>query len=201
MNKSRSTSFRSSAWWRAMGVVVLALLADTAMSAIMPYHGPKRANDTRVPFADPYILLQDGVYYAYGTYSGNGIAVAVSTDLEHWALGRGRSKDGLALHKDDSFGEKWFWAPEVYRRGDGRFVMYYSADRHCCAAIADSPLGPFRQGEKRPIFDAAQYTIDHTLFVDDDGSPWMFFVWQHGVNDVHSVRLEDDWVTPKKGDE
>ena len=29
--------------------------------------------------ADPFVLLDDGTYYAYGTYAGDGIAVAVST--------------------------------------------------------------------------------------------------------------------------
>ncbi len=184
-----------------VGTAAVVLLQAMALAAIMPYHGPMHENERRVPFADPYILLHDGVYYAYGTSSPNGIATAVSTDLEHWVLGRGKSKEGLALHKDDSFGKKWFWAPEVYRRGDGKFIMYYSADRHCCAAVADSPLGPFKQAEKRPIFDPSQYTIDHTLFIDDDGAPWIFFVWQHGVNDIHRVRLENDWTTPLKGDE
>ena len=107
-----------------VGTAAVVLLQAMALAAIMPYHGPMHENERRVPFADPYILLHDGVYYAYGNSSPNGIATAVSTDLEHWVLGRGKSKEGLALHKDDSFGKKWFWAPEVYRRGDGKFIMY-----------------------------------------------------------------------------
>lgn len=37
--------------------------------------------------ADPFVLSHGGKYYAYGTWSGNGIAVAVSGDLHTWKLG------------------------------------------------------------------------------------------------------------------
>ena len=121
--------------------------------------------DPRVPLADPFILCENGVYYAYGTYRSNeGIGLATSTDLVHWKMGEG--EDGLALRKDDSFGARHFWAPEVYRVG-GRYVMYYSAETHVCAATADSPLGPFRQAEKKPILERGG--IDNSLFIDDDG--------------------------------
>ena len=66
------------------------------------------AEPRRVPFADPFILYYDGMYYAYGTDSPNGIAVMSSKDLKTWTRGVGRSKEKLALHKDDSYGERWF---------------------------------------------------------------------------------------------
>ena len=66
--------------------------------------------------ADPFILLDGGRYYAYGTGRADGIAVAVSDDLSTWTPDAGRAAGGLALHKDDSYGERGFWAPEVYRR-------------------------------------------------------------------------------------
>ena len=107
--------------------------------------------DRRVPLADPFILYENGVYYAYGTYhSKEGIGIAVSYDLVHWKMDAGRAKNCLALYKDDSFGDEKFWAPEVYHVG-GRYVMFYSAEEHVCAAEAESPLGPFRQTEKKPI--------------------------------------------------
>ncbi|MBO7741461.1 MAG: family 43 glycosylhydrolase, partial [Victivallales bacterium] len=95
-----------------------------------------------VPLADPFILLHEGVYYAYGTYSGEGIAVYTSTDLKRW------KPAGLALNRKDVWGNQWFWAPEVYKDGD-EFIMYYSAEEHICAARGKSPLGPFVQQEKR----------------------------------------------------
>ena len=47
--------------------------------------------------------------------------------------------------------------------------MYYTADEHICVAIADSPLGPFRQNEKKPMV-AGEKMIDSSLFIDEDGN-------------------------------
>jgi len=94
--------------------------------------------DGLAPLADPYILFEDGVYYAYGTHSPDGIEVYTSTDLQTWKF------QGLALSKVNTTEERWFWAPEVYHK-NGRYYMYYSANEHLYVAVANSPLGPFRQ--------------------------------------------------------
>lgn len=69
--------------------------------------------EEKVPLGDPFILLWEGKYYAYGTWSGDGIAVFVSDDLHNWKIPEG-IQDGLALNKRDVWGDHWFWAPEVY---------------------------------------------------------------------------------------
>ena len=61
-----------------------------------------------VPLADPFILLHDGTYYAYGTKAEHGIAVFESDDLQTWRQASGRAAEGLALHKDDVYGDRWF---------------------------------------------------------------------------------------------
>ena len=76
--------------------------------------------------AKPFILLYDGVYYAYGTGAGSGIEVWTSRDLSTWERAKGNARDGLALHRTDVWGEKWFWAPEVYRLND-KFYMYFTS--------------------------------------------------------------------------
>ena len=43
----------------------------------------------RIPLADPYILLHEGIYYAYGTFAENGIAAWTSTDLKSWKRAKG----------------------------------------------------------------------------------------------------------------
>ncbi len=152
------------------------------------------SNATLVPLADPFIMLYDDIYYAYGTGAENGIEVMVSDDLENWTRadnGRG----GLALHKDDSYGDKWFWAPEVYHVND-TFYMYYSAEEHMCVATSDSPLGPFVQEEKRPMLEGEK-TIDNSLFIDDDGTPYLFFDrFNDGLN-IWLAELEEDLMTIK----
>ena len=149
-------------------------------------------------FADPFVLAYNGMYYIYGTGSPNGIPVAVSRDLRTWSVGQGRAPGGLALHKDDSYGDHSFWAPEVYRRG-GKFIMFYSAQEHVCAAVADSPLGPFRQIEKKPLLE--RKGIDNSLLVDGSGRAWMYYVHFDRGNTIWLAELEKDCLHVKQGSE
>lgn len=150
-----------------------------------------------IPFADPFVFFEDGTYYMYGTCAEDGIAVVVSDDMKTW-----RSPDGkqmhLALSKEDSYGEFFFWAPEVYHVGDF-YYMYYSAEEHICAARSDSPLGPFVQETKAPMLP--EKNIDNSLFIDDDGTPYLFWVHFGDGLQIWSARLEDDLMTIRKGTE
>jgi beta-xylosidase len=146
-----------------------------------------------VPLADPFILLHDGIYYAYGTGGSQGISVYVSDDLATW-----KKTPAPALAKKDSFGEKQFWAPEVYYKKENKtFYMFYSAEEHICVATAPSPLGPFKQENKQPMRE--EKAIDSTLFIDDNGTPWLFFVRFTGGNVIWCAELSGDWETIKPG--
>ena len=144
------------------------------------------AINSKIYFGDPFIMLHDDVYYAYGTASPDGIEVYTSEDIHTWYAAPGGR---LALHKNDTYGERWFWAPEVYYL-KGKFYMYYSGDEHICVATADNPLGPFRQEVIRPMIENEK-CIDNSLFIDDDGTPYLFFdrfndglnIWVAELND------------------
>lgn len=168
-----------------------ALISSLLLLMSFPAAAAQRevAPEERVPLADPFILLHDNTYYAYGTRSRNGIVVYVSNDLKEWHEG------GLALHKKDSFGEKWFWAPEVYYQ-DGKFYMYYTAEQRICVATSDSPIGPFKQTEKAPMIPD-RHIIDNTLFIDDDGTPYLLYVVIHKGFSIYVAELEKDLVTIK----
>lgn len=145
-----------------------------------------------IPFGDPFIMLYENTYYAYGTHGEHGIEVYTSDDLLTW-----KKSSTLALHKDDSWGDRWFWAPEVYYIADkNQFFMYYSADEHICVATADSPVGPFEQTVKKPMI-ATEKCIDNSLFVDDDGKPYLYFDrFNDGLN-IWVGELESDLKTIK----
>ncbi|WP_257668382.1 glycoside hydrolase family 43 protein [Parapedobacter tibetensis] len=148
---------------------------------------PEDPVETNVFFGDPFILLHGDTYYAYGTSADDGIAVYVSRDLLSWETVQGNR---LALDKKDSWGDRWFWAPEVYHM-DGKFYMYYSADEHICVATSDSPLGPFKQEIKRPMI-ADEKGIDNSLFIDDNGKPYLFYDrFNDGLN-IWVAELEDN---------
>ncbi|NDV78133.1 glycoside hydrolase family 43 protein [Dysgonomonas sp. 511] len=154
--------------------------------------GKKNIVSPHVVLADPFILLHDSVYYAYGTSSDNGLEVYCSDNLKDW-----KRQPQLILDKKDSYGEKWFWAPEVYyNSGNKKFYLYYSAEEHICVATSDSPLGPFAQDEKKPMLD--EKAIDSSLFIDDDGTPYLYFVRFTDGNVIWAAELEADWVTIKE---
>ena len=149
-----------------------------------------------VPLGDPFIMLYNDTYYAYGTGADDGIEVMTSTDLINWKRAA-NSENRLALHKDNSYGEKWFWAPEVYHV-NGKFYMYYSAEEHICAAVSDSPLGPFKQVIQKPMLENEK-AIDNSLFIDDDGKTYLFFDrFNDGLN-IWVAELESDLITLKPG--
>lgn len=163
----------------------------------MPCHASHSVSDENhvtankpVCFGDPFILLHNDTYYAYGTAAADGIEVYTSDDLKTWKY------VGLALHKDNVWGDHDFWAPEVYEI-KGKFYMYYTAEAQICVATSDSPTGPFVQEWKKPMIDDEK-CIDNSLFIDDDGKPYLFFDrFNDGLN-IWVVELEDDLVTLKK---
>ena len=167
----------------------LALSVLAALTVIGCGNSRKAADETcfnvvkdKVPHADPFILLHDGIYYAYGT-GEPGFRIYTSTDLEHW------QKKGIALDIDNCWGTKQFWAPEVYCVND-KFYIFYSSEEHICVATSDNPEGPFRQEAVKPIRE--EKGIDTSMFIDDDGTPYLYFVRFTGGNVI--------WVAEMTGD-
>lgn len=140
--------------------------------------------------ADPFVLYHEGIYYLYGTTADNGIKVFTSENMAYW------KDEGLALKSSDSWGNKWFWAPEVVLK-DGIFYMYYSVEEHLCVATSDSPLGPFKQEKKEP-FHLNIKEIDSHVFLDDDGKYYMYFVRFGGGNIIWGAELNDDMSSIKE---
>lgn len=149
---------------------------------------PDKIEDTKIsliPLGDPFIMLYNNTYYAYGTNAEAGIEVYTSNDLNKW-----KKESKLALLKNDTWASRWFWAPEVYHV-NGKFYMYFSGDEHIGVAVSDSPLGPFKQEDKKPML-AGEKAIDNSLFIDDDGKAYLFFDrFNDGLN-IWVAELNDD---------
>lgn len=140
----------------------------------------------RLPIADPHVIYHNDKYYAYGTRV-DGFEVYISEDLEHW-----RRNESLALPPENSWGNRWFWAPEVYYiESKNRFFMFYSVDEHICVAWAVRPEGPFVQDERRPIVPNEK-GIDTSLFIDDDGTPYLYYVRFTDGNVIWVAEMNDD---------
>ncbi|MCD8193430.1 MAG: glycoside hydrolase family 43 protein [Tannerellaceae bacterium] len=154
---------------------------------------PPASTAKQIALADPYILLYNNTYYAYGTNSPDGIEVYTSGDLVNW-----KKHPDLALHKDNSWGDRWFWAPEVYYiPSENKFYMYYSVDEHISVATAGSPLGPFTQEVRQPIIPDEK-GIDNSLFIDEDGKAYISFVRFDNGNNIWVAELEPGLKSIKK---
>ena len=171
---------------KILSILCSIFMAGTIVSA-------QNSGSSNIPLADPFIFCENGIYYLYGTGAADGIAVCTSTDLMQWQWPEGKPMY-LALSKEDSYGDKWFWAPEVYHIGD-LYYMYYSAEEHFCVATATSPLGPFVQKEKAPMRE--KKGIDNSLFIDDDGTPYLLFVNFNDGNEIWMAELESDLLHMK----
>lgn len=136
--------------------------------------------------ADPFVLLHDGVYYLYSTNAPDGFRVFTSTDMGTWI------DRGYCLRAEDVQGDRWFWAPEVLFR-DGKFHMVYVADEHLGIAVADSPLGPFRQKKKQWLNELNE--IDGHFFVDEDGTVYLFFVRFENGNVLYCAKMREDLLS------
>ena len=164
------------------------------MLLLLPLLSKAEGGKSQVPLADPYILLDGGTYYAYGTNDANGIRCYTSDDLRVWKY------EGLALHKDNTTETQWFWAPEVYHI-KGKYIMYFSANEHLYAATASSPKGPFVQVGTYQMNSLLgnEKCIDSHVFIDEDSTAYIFFVRFNDGNCIWQAKLSDDFITPIAG--
>lgn len=158
--------------------------------------GKKTASkDKPILLADPTIFYENGVYYLYGTTTGDfpngeGFQVYTSFDLKKWK-GPVGAQNGLALKKGDAYGTKGFWAPQVFKYNN-KFHMIYTADENIAIASSDSPLGPFKNDSKAPMFNSGKQ-IDPFFFVDQDGKKYLYHVRLTNGNRIFVAELKDDW--------
>lgn len=131
-------------------------------------------------FPDPDVSVFDGTYYAYSTNNGYGNVPVASAPVPAgpWQR-RGDALPRLGAWADGGF----TWAPDVSRRADGRYLLYYTArsiatGRQCIgAALADAPTGPFQPVGSEPLIcDPGEGgDIDASSFVDDDGTRYVLY--------------------------
>jgi beta-xylosidase len=174
----------------ALIFVTLGCQSDQNTSQFVNQPPPK----TNVFFGDPFILTVGNANYMYGTSSDTGIEVYKSEDLQNWK-GPVGATSGFALHKSDVYGEKWFWAPEVYHI-NGKYYMFFSVEEHMAIATSNNPEGPFTQ--KNPSVLRDYKSIDHHLFVDEDGTKYIYFANFKDGLEIWGAVLKDDFSAIKE---
>ena len=185
---------------RSIRAVLLALtLACGAFPAPAQGQITTYANPLDVIIADPFILRQGDAYYLYGTTDARtGFRVWTSSNLIDW-----RSR-GYAYRKTrDDFGQRQFWAPEVFEH-KGKFYLHYTAaskefSQRIILAEGDSPLGPFKE-VKAPWFQSKLCLIDSHVFKDADGQLYLYYVLdcsENGDSEIYVRKVSDDLVVSK----
>ena len=172
--------------------LLLLLLISSSMGSMAADPGTytNPVGDAPIHMGDPFAFWHAGNYYLIGTTAANdGFQCYTSTDLAHWRL------KGWAWRKAaDSWASGAFWAPEVkfYR---GKFYLTYSGlvrgskpnKLLMGLAVSDTPEGPYRDLHA-PWFDPGYSTIDGHIFVDDDGTPYLYFS-RNGSQDGYSFGI------------
>ena len=152
---------------------------------------------TTIPcLRDPFIVVEDNAYYAYGTgwhcYKNSG------DDL----TGPWEDLGEVAQLKNPADAGDQHWAPEVhkYKGAYYMFTTYNSLSRGrrgCTVLKSDTPEGPFVEISDGHVTPAEWDAIDGTLYVDPDGQPWMVFVHEWvsmpgGIGSFAAAKLSDD---------
>ena len=153
---------------------------------------------------DPFVLVENGTYYMYGTraaHFGNGTGgfdVYTSADLLTWS-------DPIPCFDSVKYGMNRGvnWAPEVHVY-KGAYYMFATFTRedglHATYVLrSSSPLGPFVPYGDRELTPAGWECLDGTLWVSEEGTPYLVFCHEHTqISDgsICTVRLSEDLKRP-----
>lgn len=146
--------------------------------------------------ADPHLAAFGGTYYLYPTTDGSDGWLATSfrawssKDLKTWR------NEGviLDLPRALEWADVRAWAPAI-ATANRKFYFYFSAAQSVGVAVADTPLGPFKDPLGKPLVEKGRFkgvqSIDPMVFVDDDGAAYLYF----GQGRCMAVRLRADMVS------
>jgi len=127
-------------------------------------------------FADPTIKKFGDTYYIYATTDGTGngygpAQVWMSKDFVNWR--------NVTMNWPTT---EVVWAPDVVQQPDGSYRYYYCTPCVIYVGESDKPTGPWknRLGATDAVLVQDRFvhnaiTLDPQLFVDDDGSEYLYF--------------------------
>lgn len=132
---------------------------------------------------DPFIIEpQPGSFVLFGTTDANvwggpatGFDCYTSDDLRTW-----HGPHAAFRPPKEFWSNTQFWAPEVHAYG-GKFYMIAtflqaaSGVRGVATLISDEVTGPYRPWSDGPITPQGVPCLDATLFVEEDGRPWLVY--------------------------
>lgn len=128
-----------------------------------------------VTVRDPFILVENGNYYAYGTGWHCYRNTSGKLDGAFEDLGE------VVKLRDPAIAGCNHWAPEVHKYNGAYYMIttynnLKTEHRGCTVLKSETPEGPFVEISDGFVTPADWDAIDGTLYVDPTGQPWMVFV-------------------------
>ncbi len=134
---------------------------------------------------DPYVLVDDGKYYLYGTRSDTcwgeafGFDCYVSSDLENF-----EGPIEIFKRPEGFFATENYWAPECYKVDGACYLVTTFGGKEFKKGIyilkSDNPTGPFELYSKR-LTPEDWTCIDGTLYFDEEK---IYLVFSHSFEDA-----------------
>jgi beta-xylosidase len=142
---------------------------------------------------DPFILLENGIYYLFGTFSDDSFIGYTSDDLLYFD-----NRTVIFQNYPGFWAERAFWAPEVHKYHDKFYLLgtMYSKDKGRATQIfvSDTPLGKYTPLSKEGLTPKNWLSLDGTLYVEKD-IPYLFFCheWLQVQNgEIYVQKLSKD---------
>ena len=189
-----SLMFKKSSYLTSAVGIFVAMLSCAAFAADEGVAKPAPAAVLPGATADPHIAVFGSTFCLYPTTDMAGWNPPAfhgwtSKDLKNW------KDEGviLDLPRDTTWAKGQAWAPAIATK-KGKYYFYFSANQNIGVAVSDRPMGPFKDPLCKPLVAKNEYrcqSIDPMVFVDDDGSAYLFF----GQGKCMAVKLNDDMIS------
>ena len=138
---------------------------------------------SEINIRDPFILIDDGRFYLYGTRAANfgqktgGFDVYYSEDMEDW-----KGPFECFNSKENGLNSNVNWAPEVHKYRDA-FYMFATFTkpnnlRGTYILKADNPMGPFKPHSDGAVTPYEWESLDGTFYIQDDKN-YIVFCHEH----------------------
>ena len=191
-----------------LSIVALSAIALTVCGEALPKTPGSNPIFTDTFTADPAALVVGDTVYVYVGHDTAKVGQFFnmpdwrcysSKDMTNWT-----SHGSILRPEQFKFAQPGTaWAAQVVPK-DGKYYYYVTLRRtnsneHCLGvAVGDSPTGPFKDARGTPLITDGMTTdsrrpnadIDPTVFIDDDGTPWM--AWGNG--DFYLVKLKRNMI-------
>lgn len=171
-----------------IGVLIFSMNEEKTITYTNPVGGMTN-------IGDPFVLKDKDKYYMYATSAATiGFRAWESDNMIDW------EEKGLVYDISEQTNQ-WatgdFWAPEVIKY-NGKFYMTYSARNkeghlQISVAVSEKPLGPFKDVSTEIVKQEGAY-IDGHIFVEDDGTPYFYYVKDCSENIIDGHHISQIFV-------